>query len=125
MMGDVGDLQDIALHLQHRLSLLFGMSTPTAAQTGLDPKSHALVCLGVLHAVDAADATYQAYVSRAIAAGCTQSEVVGTLFAVATLVGEVRTVSCARPLALALGYDVDAAIDSNDPSTANNRMRYP
>jgi alkylhydroperoxidase/carboxymuconolactone decarboxylase family protein YurZ len=124
-MGDVGDLRDVALHLQHRLAGLFGMTAPTAVQTSLDPKSQALASLAVLHAVDASDATYQVYVTRAIAAGCTRAEVVGTLFAVATLIGEARAVSCARPLALALGYDLEAAIDCNGPPIPNNRMRYP
>jgi alkylhydroperoxidase/carboxymuconolactone decarboxylase family protein YurZ len=108
---DVEDLRDIALHLQGRLGPLLGFDSE-ALDTGLDVKSQSLVCLGALHALDACDATYQRYVTLALVAGCTPGEVVGTLITVGALVGESRAVSDARPLALALGYDIDHAIES-------------
>lgn len=110
-MAEVEDLRDVVLHLQQRLGPLLGLG-PGNQNTGLDPKSQSLVCLAALHALDASDPTYQSYVSGALAAGCTKREVLGTLVAVATLVGEAKAVSDARPLALALGYDVEQAIES-------------
>lgn len=109
-MADVTDLRDVAVHLPDRVGPLLGLGTPLA--TGLDGKSQALVQLAVLHALDTSDATYQSYVTRAVTAGCTPAEIIGTLLAVGALVGEAKAVSGARPLALALGYDVDAAIES-------------
>ncbi len=108
-MADVEDLRDVAMHLRRRLGPLLGLHAEDL-DTGLDPKSRSLVCLAVLHAIDASDATYQNYVSQALAAGCTEVEVVGTLIAVAALVGEAKAVSDARPLALSLGYDVEEAL---------------
>lgn len=111
-MADVTDLRDVAVHLQHRVGPLLGLAPPTPLATGLDGKSHALVQLAVLHALDTSDATYQSYVTRAVVAGCTSAEIVGTLLAVGALVGEAKAVSGARPLALALGYDIDTAIET-------------
>lgn len=111
-MVESSDLRDVAVHLQHRVDALFGTRHPASTDTGLDAKSHALVRLAVLHGLNTSDATYQNYVTRALAAGCTPTEVLGTLIAVGTLVGEVKAVSNARPVALALGYDVDAAIET-------------
>ena len=75
-MVDIEDLQDVRLHLRSRLGPLLGLN-PDAVDTGLDGKSQALVCLAGLHALGASDATYQCYVSRALAAGCSPVEVVG------------------------------------------------
>jgi hypothetical protein len=50
----------------------------------------------------------------AFAAGAGIDEIVGTLIAVAPTVGLVRTVSAAPELALALDYDIDAALETTD-----------
>jgi hypothetical protein len=114
-MVDVEDLQDVGLHLRGRLGPLLGLN-PDAVDTGLSGKSQALVCVAGLHALGASDATYQWYVSRALAAGCTPVEVVGTLIALGALVGEARAVSAARPLALALGHDIENRVESANGS---------
>ena len=41
----------------------------------------------------------------------TVDEIVGTLIAVAPIVGTARVVSAAPELALALGYDIEAALE--------------
>ena len=110
-MAELDDLRDISLHLQHRLGPLLGLRAPPPLETSLDPKTQSLVCLAVLHALDTSDASYQMYVTRALSAGCSPTELVGTLIAVGALVGEAKAVSCARPLALALGYDVEHALE--------------
>ena len=121
-MGDVGDLQDVGLHLRSRLGPLLGLN-PDAVDTGLDAKSQALVCLSGLHALGASDATYQWYVSRALATGCTQVEVVGTLIAVGALVGEAKAVSAARPLALALGHDIESIVEGANGRDVEGAIR--
>ena len=78
----------------------------------LDQKTHALVRLGASLAIDAAPSSYQSNVELALAAGASIDEIVGTLIAVAPTVGLARVVSAAPELALALGYDVEAALET-------------
>lgn len=83
--------------------------------SGLDPKTHALVRLGALIALDGAQASYQWNASMALACGATVDEIVGVLIAVAPTVGLARVVSAAPAVALAIGYDVDAALEAVEP----------
>jgi 4-carboxymuconolactone decarboxylase len=88
---------------------------PTGVEAaGLDPKVHALVRLGASLALDASCPSYQRDVAAAIAAGATEGEVIGVLLAVAPNVGLCRVISAAPRLSLALGYDVDAALETLD-----------
>jgi len=57
----------------------------------------------------------QHVVARALAAGATRDEVVASLEAVTPVTGAARVVQCAPKVALALGYDVDAALERRDP----------
>ena len=66
--------------------------------------------------IDAAPISYQSSVELALAAGATVDEIVGCLIAVAPVIGLARVVSAAPELALALGYDVDAALETRDSS---------
>jgi alkylhydroperoxidase/carboxymuconolactone decarboxylase family protein YurZ len=95
---------DSVLHVGHDASEV----------TSLDQKTHALVRLAAALALDAAPSSYQSTIAPALAAGATIDEVVGTLLAVAPVVGVARVVSAAPALALAVGYDVDAALESVD-----------
>ena len=65
-------------------------------------------------AVDAAPISYQSSVELALAAGATVDEIVGCLIAVAPIIGLARVVSAAPELALALGYDVEAALEGQE-----------
>ncbi len=80
----------------------------------LDQRTRALVRLGSLVAVGAAEATYQWCVDEAMAAGATVDDVVGTLFAVMPTVGLARVVAAAPKLGRAVGYDIDAALETLD-----------
>jgi alkylhydroperoxidase/carboxymuconolactone decarboxylase family protein YurZ len=80
----------------------------------LDDKTHALVRLAALVASGATATAYRDVVADAHAAGATADEVVDTLCAVAPVVGSARVVSAAPGLALAAGYDVDAALERSD-----------
>jgi 4-carboxymuconolactone decarboxylase len=84
---------------------------PSRAASGLDAKTHALVRLSATIALDAGQSSYQHAVERALAAGATTDEIVGTLVAVISLTGVPRAASAAPKLGLALGYDVDAAFE--------------
>ena len=81
-------------------------------QSGLDPKTHALVRLTATVALDPGQPSYQHAVDRALAAGATADEVVGTLVAMMSLTGIPSAVSAAPKLGLALGYDVEAALEA-------------
>jgi 4-carboxymuconolactone decarboxylase len=83
-------------------------------ESGLDAKPHALVRLATTVAVDGGQSAYQHAVERALAAGATADEIVGTLVAVMSLTGVPRAVSAAPKLGLALGYDVEAALEGLD-----------
>lgn len=80
--------------------------------SGLDPKSHSLVRLSALVALGAASPSYQWAASMALASGATVDEIVGVLVAVAPTVGLARVVSAAPDVALAIGYDIDAALEA-------------
>src|SRR5687767_1114104 len=81
----------------------------------IDGRTAALVRVAATIAVDAALASFQHAVSVALAAGATNDEIVASLEAVTPVTGTARVVQCAPKLALALGYDVDAALERFDP----------
>jgi alkylhydroperoxidase/carboxymuconolactone decarboxylase family protein YurZ len=81
----------------------------------LDDKTTALLRLAATVAVDAAPYSFQHAVALALAAGATNDEVVASLEAVTPVTGAARVVQCAPKVALALGYDVDFALERRDP----------
>jgi 4-carboxymuconolactone decarboxylase len=80
----------------------------------LDERTAALVRVAATISVDAAPASFQHAVALALAAGATSAEIVASLEAVTPVTGASRVVQCAPKLALALGYDVDAALERRD-----------
>jgi 4-carboxymuconolactone decarboxylase len=82
--------------------------------SGLDAKSHALVRVGALIAMDAAPPSYMDSIESGLAAGATKGEIVGTLVAVMPAIGVARVVSAAPKLGLALGYDVADALEGTE-----------
>lgn len=58
--------------------------------------------------------THQSVVGAPLASGATVEEIVGVLIAVAPTVGVARIVSAAPELALAVGYDIDSALERFD-----------
>ncbi len=87
----------------------------------LDPRTSALVRLGALVALDAAGASYQREVDLALAAGATVEEIVAVLTAVAPAAGSARVMSAAPRVALAVGYDVEAALERRDDPMPSGR----
>jgi alkylhydroperoxidase/carboxymuconolactone decarboxylase family protein YurZ len=88
------------------------------AASSLEPKTHALVQIAALTNLEAAPQSYTPCVEAARLAGASDEEIVGTLLAAIPIVGAPRVVSAARSLGLALGYDLDAALEAEDLPTA-------
>jgi alkylhydroperoxidase/carboxymuconolactone decarboxylase family protein YurZ len=107
-------LRRLAVHDDALLDALAveGSAGTTAA---IDEKTRALVRVAATIAVDAAPHSFQHAIALALAAGATNDEVVASLEAVAPVTGAARVVQCAPKVALALGYDVDAALERRDP----------
>ena len=77
----------------------------------LDPKTLALVRLAALVAVGGALPSYGAQADAAVSAGATAAEIVDVLVGVVPVVGLPRVVAAAPKLAMALGYDIDDALE--------------
>jgi 4-carboxymuconolactone decarboxylase len=80
----------------------------------LDARTAALIRVAATVAVDAAPSSFQHAVALAVAIGVTSDEIVASLEAVTPVTGAARVVQCAPKVALALGYDVDAALERRD-----------
>ena len=80
----------------------------------LDAKTRALAGLAALIGLDGSTASFVASVQDAQAAGASAAEIVATLLAVLPSVGVVRASSGAPKIALALGYEPDAALEEKD-----------
>jgi 4-carboxymuconolactone decarboxylase len=78
----------------------------------LTAQQAALARLAALVAMDCALASYIHLVDYALSVGVTVDELVGTLIAVIPSTGADRVISAAPKLGLALGYDVDAALEA-------------
>ncbi len=88
-------------------------SAPSSSVLG--SKTAALVRVAATIAVDAAPPSVQHTVEHALAAGARCEEIVAVLEAIIPVTGAVRAVSAAPNLALALGYDVEDALEQLDP----------
>jgi alkylhydroperoxidase/carboxymuconolactone decarboxylase family protein YurZ len=87
----------------------------SVAEGVIDEKTAALVRVAATIAVDAAPHSFQHAIALALAAGASGDEIVASLEAVTPVTGAARVVQCAPKVALALGYDVDAALERRDP----------
>ncbi|MET0884977.1 MAG: carboxymuconolactone decarboxylase family protein [Mycetocola sp.] len=87
----------------------------STADAALDERTAALVRVAATIAVDGATASFQHAVALALSAGATREEIVGTLGAVTPVTGTPRVVSSAPKIALALGYDVEEALEEAAP----------
>jgi 4-carboxymuconolactone decarboxylase len=79
----------------------------------LDPKTLALVRIAALVAVGGAVPSYGAEADAAVSAGATAAEIVDALVGIVPVVGLPCVVAAAPKLAMALGYDVDGALEQN------------
>jgi 4-carboxymuconolactone decarboxylase len=77
----------------------------------LDPKTLALARIAALIAVGGAVPSYGAEVDAAVGAGASAVEITEVLVGVVSVVGLPSVVAAAPPLALALGYDINEALE--------------
>jgi 4-carboxymuconolactone decarboxylase len=94
--------------------LLAASGDPEVARAGiarLDGRTEMLVRVAALIAADAPAASYRSAVEAAQRFGARHEELLATLLAVAEIVGSARVVSAAPRIALAAGYDVEAALE--------------
>lgn len=78
----------------------------------LDERTEALIRVAALVPIDAPQSSYHAAVEAATRTGATLDDLLAALIAVAESVGSPRVVSAAPRIALAAGYDIDAALES-------------
>jgi 4-carboxymuconolactone decarboxylase len=110
----VGILRKLTVRDDRFLQSVLADDGANVVVSGLDPMTHAFVRLGALIALDAPPPAYQSSVEAALRAGSSLEQVVGALVAVIPTVGVARVTSAAPKLGLAVGYDVDAALEAFD-----------
>jgi alkylhydroperoxidase/carboxymuconolactone decarboxylase family protein YurZ len=108
-------LRRLALRDDRYIDAVLGDEYESMEASGLDPKIYALVQLGAMIALDASPASYRWIVEEAVAAGATVDELVGALIAVMPATGVPHVTSGALKLGLALGYDVNGAVQQGQP----------
>ena len=88
-----------------------GLGLCPAATSTLDPKTVALLQVGVSVAIGSSAVCLEWSAARAMAAGATEDEIADVLLAIAPVAGLGRVVSAAPDVATALGYDIAAALE--------------
>jgi 4-carboxymuconolactone decarboxylase len=94
-----------------------GLGLGPVAASALDPKTAALLQLGVSVALGSPAVCLEWSAGRALAAGASEDEIADVLLAIAPVAGLSRVVCAAPDLATALGYDIAAALEEPDGAT--------
>ncbi len=88
-----------------------GLGLDPAGTSALDPRTAALLQLGVSVAIGSSAICLEWSVGRALAAGATEDEIADVLLVIAPVAGLGRVVCAAPDVATALGYDIAAALE--------------
>jgi alkylhydroperoxidase/carboxymuconolactone decarboxylase family protein YurZ len=116
-MGEMSDykehLRRLAVHDDALLEVILVEGSAFGASV-IDQRTEALVRVAATVAVDGAPSSFQHAVGLALAAGATRDQIVASLEAVTPVTGAARVVACAPKLGLALGYDVEEALERLD-----------
>ena len=96
-------LAELALGNPELLGEGLEMRAQMQRQSGLDPRTFALVKVAALIALDAPPASYLWQVGNALDDGATPEDLIGVLRAIAPQVGGPKTVAAAPELMVALG----------------------
>ena len=107
-------LRRLVVHDDAHLEVI-AVAGSSFATSVVDERTEALVRVAATVAVDAALSSFQHAVELALAAGATNDEIVATVEAVTPVTGAARVVVSAPKVALALGYDVEEALERLDP----------
>jgi alkylhydroperoxidase/carboxymuconolactone decarboxylase family protein YurZ len=100
-------LRGLATMKPEFMKSLLNMQIENIAESGLDPKTYALVKIASLVAMDASPASFAWNVELAKGAGVTKEELAGVLIALAPTVGFARIVPAAAEISFALGYEIE------------------
>ena len=101
-----------ARDLYAELELLGRSVMPGGVSRYLDDETRAMVRIGTAICVDAPATTFANLIESAFAAGASEEQIVGVLLSVGSIAGEPRVVRAASRIALALGYDIDRAFET-------------
>ena len=104
-------LRKLAVRDEQYIEALLQNDRANPTLSGIDERAHALIRIGALIALDASTPAYMDSVNKALRAGASREEIVGTLITVLPTVGVARVVTAAPKLGLAIGYDVAAALE--------------
>ena len=96
--------------VEDQAGLRLGLATTSA----LDPKTAALLQVAVSVAIGSPAVCLEWSAGRALAAGATEDEIADVLLAIAPVAGLGRVVCAAPDVAIALGYDITAALEETD-----------
>jgi 4-carboxymuconolactone decarboxylase len=106
-------LRKLSLRDDAYIEKLLAPENANQAESRLDGKTHALVRIAALVAIDATTPSYMEAIRSAQRWGASCEEILGCLVAIVPAVGIARVVSAAPKVGLALGYDVDAALEAH------------
>jgi len=82
--------------------------------SALDPRTTALLRVGVSVALGSPGASLEWSAARALAAGASKDQIADVLLAIAPVAGLDRVAAAAPYLGIALGYDIAAALEELD-----------
>ena len=91
-----------------------GLGLGPAGTSALDSRTVALLRLGASVAIGSSAVSLEWSATRAVAAGATDEEIAEVLLAIAPVTGLGRVASAAPEVAIALGYDITAALEEPD-----------
>ena len=115
-------LRRLALHDDHLIRSMLVIPPGHVEASGVDPKSCALVRLGALVALGAPCGSYSGASSGPWRPARPPMRL-WTLMAVTPVTGVARVVAAAPEFALALGYDIDAALEAWNGDSAEGLSR--
>lgn len=93
------------------MAALLGSAGSTLDVRALDARTDSLLRIGALIALDAPESSYRTVVDDAQRAGVRLEELLAVLVSIAGTVGSARVIAAAPKIALACGYDVEAALE--------------
>ena len=91
-----------------------GIGLGLVKTSALDPKTTALLQMAASVALGSPAVCLEWSASRALATGATEEEIADVLLAIAPVAGLGRVVAAAPDVAIALGYDIAAALEETD-----------
>jgi len=91
-----------------------GLGLRLAGTLALDDKTTAPLRVGVSVAIGSPAVCLEWSAGRALAAGASEDEIADVLLAIAPVAGLGRVVGAAPDVAIALGYDIAAALEEPD-----------